>query len=231
MRATKSSRNLATLKGYDRMVDCRSLAAWRHGPSYELDFLGDCVDRSSRIGSWNRRFVGRRHDSARYRAHDDQSNCAYGMVQHYRALDYGNRVGIDACQSESLSTWSPRMGRGRSSGTSGQSLLSALCIVLCAVVIRYSTFAEPLSGNLKMFLVVGGWLNIYLMLFNLMPVPPLDGSMILSGFSNTALRFSPSQACSNLVCSLCSWRFFPPTLQIKLLITFKPRPCMRLRML
>ena len=40
-----------------------------------------------------------------------------------------------------------------------------------------------------MFLVVGGWLNIYLMLFNLMPVPPLDGSMILSGFSNTALRF------------------------------------------
>jgi Zn-dependent protease len=68
-------------------------------------------------------------------------------------------------------------------------LLSALCIVLCAVVIRYSTFAEPLSGNLKMFLVVGGWLNIYLMLFNLMPVPPLDGSMILSGFSNTALRF------------------------------------------
>ena len=68
-------------------------------------------------------------------------------------------------------------------------LLSALCIVLYAVVMRYAIFAEPLSGNLKMFLFVGGWLNIYLMLFNLMPVPPLDGSMILSGFSNTALRF------------------------------------------
>ena len=68
-------------------------------------------------------------------------------------------------------------------------LLSGLCIVLCALVIRYANFAEPLSGNLETFLVVGGCLNIYLMIFNLMPVPPLDGSMILSGFSNTALRF------------------------------------------
>ena len=68
-------------------------------------------------------------------------------------------------------------------------LLSGLCIVLRALVIRYANFAEPLSGNLETFLVVGGCLNIYLMIFNLMPVPPLDGSMILSGFSNTALRF------------------------------------------
>ena len=123
MRATKSSRNLATLKGYDRMVGCRSLAAWRHGPSYELDFLGDLIHRAARIGPRIRRFVGRRHHAARYRASDDQSNCAYGMVQHYRALDYGNRVGIDAGQPESLSTWSPWMGRGRSGGTSGQSFV------------------------------------------------------------------------------------------------------------
>ena len=67
--------------------------------------------------------------------------------------------------------------------------LSGMCIVLCAVMIRYGPQAEPLAGNLRMFLMVGGWLNVYLMLFNLMPVPPLDGSMILSGFSNTALRF------------------------------------------
>lgn len=68
-------------------------------------------------------------------------------------------------------------------------LLSMLCIVLCAVMIRYGPQTEPLAGNLQIFLVVGGWLNLYLMIFNLLPVPPLDGSMILSGFSNTALRF------------------------------------------
>ena len=68
-------------------------------------------------------------------------------------------------------------------------LLSGLCIVLCALAIRYGPQAEPLAGNLRLFLIVGGWLNLYLMIFNLLPVPPLDGSVILSGFSNTALNF------------------------------------------
>lgn len=68
-------------------------------------------------------------------------------------------------------------------------LLSALCIVACALAIRWGPQTAPLAENLRMFLIVGAWLNLYLMLFNLMPVPPLDGSMILSGFSDSALRF------------------------------------------
>lgn len=37
---------------------------------------------------------------------------------------------------------------------------------------------EPLRTNLFIFLFLGGGLNLVLMLFNLMPVPPLDGGRI-----------------------------------------------------
>ena len=67
--------------------------------------------------------------------------------------------------------------------------LSAICIVVCAVAIRYGRQNEPIATNLRLFLVTGAWLNLYLMIFNLMPVPPLDGSMILAGFSDGAMRF------------------------------------------
>lgn len=42
---------------------------------------------------------------------------------------------------------------------------------------------EPLRTNLLLFLFVGGALNIVLMLLNLIPAPPLDGSRILANFS------------------------------------------------
>ncbi len=68
-------------------------------------------------------------------------------------------------------------------------LLGGACILLCAVALRYGPQSRPLGENLQQFFLVGAWLNLFLMVFNLMPVPPLDGSMILSGFSDTALRF------------------------------------------
>ena len=67
--------------------------------------------------------------------------------------------------------------------------LSAICIVACAVAIRYGPQNEPIATNLRLFLVTGAWLNLYLMIFNLMPVPPLDGSVILAGFSDGPMRF------------------------------------------
>ncbi len=42
---------------------------------------------------------------------------------------------------------------------------------------------EPLFGNVQMFLRLGITLNLVLCVFNLMPIPPLDGSRILSSFS------------------------------------------------
>lgn len=67
-------------------------------------------------------------------------------------------------------------------------LLSGLCVLLCALAIRYGPQSEPLATNLQMFLMTGAWLNIYLMVFNLIPVPPLDGAKILEGFSDAAMR-------------------------------------------
>lgn len=43
-----------------------------------------------------------------------------------------------------------------------------------------------LDDDVTIFLFTGGWLNLLLAVFNLLPVPPLDGSRILGGLS---LRF------------------------------------------
>jgi Zn-dependent protease len=40
--------------------------------------------------------------------------------------------------------------------------------------------------NLYIFLYAGGWLNLFLAAFNLLPVPPLDGSRILAGLNRPA---------------------------------------------
>lgn len=42
---------------------------------------------------------------------------------------------------------------------------------------------QNLADNLTMFLHVGAWLNIVLMLFNLVPVIPLDGGRIVAHYS------------------------------------------------
>ncbi len=67
--------------------------------------------------------------------------------------------------------------------------LSAVCIVVCALVMAYGTESEPLATNLRILLLTGAWLNIYLMVFNLIPIPPLDGSKIVEGFSYRASQF------------------------------------------
>ena len=62
-------------------------------------------------------------------------------------------------------------------------LLVIVCIVLGAITLRFEgSLGDPLGPNLRTFFVWGAMLNIVLMLFNLLPVPPLDGSRILSSF-------------------------------------------------
>lgn len=46
-------------------------------------------------------------------------------------------------------------------------------------IIASTTISHPLSTNMETFLRLGAMLNIVLMLFNLLPVPPLDGGRIL----------------------------------------------------
>ena len=50
--------------------------------------------------------------------------------------------------------------------------------------------AEPhVQRNVLHFLQVGGFLNLFLCAFNLLPVPPLDGSAVLGGLSPALDRF------------------------------------------
>ena len=55
-----------------------------------------------------------------------------------------------------------------------------LWVPLCeGQLISSVSIAHPLSTNLETFFHLGAMLNIVLMLFNLLPVPPLDGGRIL----------------------------------------------------
>jgi len=73
-------------------------------------------------------------------------------------------------------------------------ILAALCLLgsgawMWAVATEAVTVEEPLRTNVYEFLYTGGWLNVLLAIFNLMPVPPLDGSRILGGLVPALNRF------------------------------------------
>lgn len=62
-------------------------------------------------------------------------------------------------------------------------LLFVLCFIGGVLHMRFAPDAsEGFSHNLWVFLKLGAMLNLALMLFNLLPVPPLDGSTILGDF-------------------------------------------------
>ena len=43
-------------------------------------------------------------------------------------------------------------------------------------------FFSAFNANLTSFLIVIVWVNLILMIFNLVPIPPLDGSRVLAAF-------------------------------------------------
>lgn len=73
-------------------------------------------------------------------------------------------------------------------------LLAVACVVGAALWIRYAAgVANPLRENMALFLITGAWLNLVLMAFNLIPVPPLDGGTVLSNFSPRVRSFYMSE--------------------------------------
>jgi len=68
-------------------------------------------------------------------------------------------------------------------------LALAALTVLGAVEAGAGGGASMIVDHLRAFLWAGGMLNLALMLFNLLPIPPLDGSSILAGLSPAAARF------------------------------------------
>ena len=67
--------------------------------------------------------------------------------------------------------------------------------LICTLL--YGLWIGPLSGvgspemhdNLTQFFLAGAWLNMLLLLFNLLPCPPLDGSRIVCSFYPPFARF------------------------------------------
>lgn len=73
--------------------------------------------------------------------------------------------------------------------------LAIVAIVVAAMAVRFGPADSQTNTNVIQFFFVGSWLNLLLAAFNLLPVPPLDGSAILGGFSRSAHElFSRPQA-------------------------------------
>ena len=69
---------------------------------------------------------------------------------------------------------------------------NALLAVVALAILGILKASEPAPGletNLRTLLWTLGYLNIVLAIFNLGPVPPLDGSRVLSGVSSRYRRF------------------------------------------
>ena len=66
-------------------------------------------------------------------------------------------------------------------GVATNLLIGALCalfIVLCGLAGRAVPVLDPTLGILQAMFVIGIWLNAGLIAFNLLPIPPLDGSHV-----------------------------------------------------
>jgi Zn-dependent protease len=71
-------------------------------------------------------------------------------------------------------------------GPASNALLALLSLGGFALWIRYDGFIErgTPAGNFQYLLWVFGYVNVLQAIFNLIPIPPLDGSRILSDFSD-----------------------------------------------
>ena len=84
-----------------------------------------------------------------------------------------------------------RQGRIFVSGA-GPAMNILLALLSLSAVVMWEAFgpkSQPLANHVSTFFFTGGWLNIVLAVFNLLPIPPLDGSSVLSGLSFKAYRF------------------------------------------
>jgi len=66
--------------------------------------------------------------------------------------------------------------------------LAFVALTLMVIWLKVGPAEAVIYENVAVFLWTGGWLNLVLALFNLLPIPPLDGSSILSGISFRVYR-------------------------------------------
>lgn len=88
--------------------------------------------------------------------------------------------------------------------------LALVSCVLAAVWIDYAGgVSDPLRQNIQTFFVAGAFLNFVLCVFNLLPVPPLDGSRILASVSGgyRSLMSGPNAGTISLVAFVLVFMF------------------------
>ena len=72
----------------------------------------------------------------------------------------------------------------------GPAMNLVLCLVLAFIgVVMDVSWANPATHNLGKFLVLGMLMNVGLLFFNLIPIPPLDGSRVLYRLGVYSLEF------------------------------------------
>lgn len=78
-----------------------------------------------------------------------------------------------------------RMGRVyvAAAGPAMNLAIAFVMLIATALWSRFGTGGLDMQNDVTIILYTGVWLNIILALFNLMPIPPLDGSQILGGLS------------------------------------------------
>lgn len=76
-----------------------------------------------------------------------------------------------------------------------------LCVLGLVLAGKYGSADSALAENLTLFFWTGAYLNLVLLVLNLVPVPPLDGSRALASFSPayTRLADGPNAAMFSLV--------------------------------
>jgi Zn-dependent protease len=75
----------------------------------------------------------------------------------------------------------------------GPAMNIALAVVTLTAAGIWQSFGpgtQPLQDNIGTFLFTGGWLNLALAIFNLLPLPPLDGFQMLVGASFRIYRLA-----------------------------------------
>ena len=85
-----------------------------------------------------------------------------------------------------VSPWRFRMGRlgevlVSAAGPLMNVLLAFLALTALGVWAVKGPAGTPQHENVQLFLSTGGWLNLFLACFNMLPFPPLDGSKVFAG--------------------------------------------------
>lgn len=70
------------------------------------------------------------------------------------------------------------------------SAIVAKTVWLVAAMLPYSTAAEAILVPFNAMLIASVWINLVLCIFNFLPIPPLDGSRILTGLLPDSLARS-----------------------------------------